>query len=314
MSSLANDNTVKGVNDDQIQPFQLNETDFRGRIVRLNGVLNDILGSHDYPVPVAQLLAEGLALTSLLANMLKFEGIFTLQASGEGPVKALVCDMTSEGEIRGYASYDEEAMMRVDHNDSLSLETLMGKGYLAFTVDQKMVDRYQGIVELKDVSLLQSVQHYFEQSEQIKTVMKVAVEKNEKEGASTEWKAGAVMLQKLPEETKIQLVDKDDWTRSRVLLESCTDKELFDRDLPLNDLLYRLFHEEGVVVFPPQDLKHVCRCSEERVLNVIKTLSDEDLDYSTTTSGEIEMKCEFCSRLYVFKRDELNQDEPDLIH
>jgi redox-regulated HSP33 family molecular chaperone len=126
------------------------------------------LGPHDYPLPVAHLVAETITLAALLSSMLKYEGIFTLQTKGDGPVGMLVADMTSKGEVRGCASFDKERVAKFG-NDTDLLPLFLGKGYIAFTVDQMgKTDRYQGIVELKGKSLVECVQHYFTQSEQIR--------------------------------------------------------------------------------------------------------------------------------------------------
>ncbi len=302
MTLNANDNSGLGVHDDLIQPFQLDKTNFRGRIVRLNTVLNDILSAHQYPRSVAKLLAESLGLTTLLAAMLKFEGIFTLQASGKGLIKTLVCDMTSEGEIRGYAGFNEEDLDAIKAlGDDATVGDLLGEGYLAFTVDHKLADRYQGIVELQPTSIQESVFHYFEQSEQIKTAIHIELDQKE----NGQWIAGAIMVQKLPEETKIQLVDKDDWTRTQMLLQTVKKEELTDSSLTMNDLLYRLFHEEGVRVFQTQPLKKGCRCNTEKVMNVLRTLPPDDLDHASK-EGRVDMTCQFCSKTFSFSRDEIS--------
>ena len=160
------------INDNFIQSFQLENSPVRGRIVRLGAVLDEILDAHDYPEPVAHLTAESITLCALLSAMLKYEGIFTLQAQGDGPVKMVVSDVTSQGIIRGCASYKE------DLNVSKGAFPIgyLGKGHLAFTVDQgKYADRYQGIVELKGKTLTKCVQHYFVQSEQIGTAIKMYI-------------------------------------------------------------------------------------------------------------------------------------------
>lgn len=302
MTLNANDNSGTGIHDDLIQPFQLEETNFRGRIVRLNSVLNEILSAHNYPRPVAKLLAESLGLTTLLAAMLKFEGIFTLQASGKGLIKTLVCDMTSAGELRGYAGFNEEDVEAINKlGDKATVKDLLGEGYLAFTVDHKLSDRYQGIVELQPNTIQESVLHYFDQSEQIRTSIQIAVDAQE----DNKWIVGAIMVQKLPEDTKIQLVDKDDWTRTQMLLQTCTDAELTDNSLLMNEILYRLFHEDGVRVFPTQNLKKGCRCNTEKVMNVLRTLTPEDLDHASK-EGQVNMTCQFCSKTFDFSREEID--------
>ncbi len=299
MSSIANDNDTKASSNDLLQPFQLDTSNFRGRIVRLSDTLDDILKAHDYPKVVSRLLGDALVVTTLLGGMLKYEGVFTLQASSKGLIRLVVCDMLSDGTIRGYASFDEEEIKKLDPETEYSLKELMGEGYLAFTVDHKMADRYQGVVELQDNNFVQSINHYFEQSEQIMTSMKsaVALENNK-------WCAGALMLQKLPEQDQLQAVEKDDWIRSDIFLQSCKREELLDEALPLNDLLFRLFNEEGVIVFPPTELKKGCRCTRDRVISILTTLSEDDLDYAEKENG-LEMVCEFCSKAYHFTKDEI---------
>lgn len=300
MKTSANDNIVEGASDDLIQPFQLDASNFRGRIVRLDQTINKILSAHNYPDIVSKLLAEALSLTCVLGAMLKYEGIFTLQISGKGPIKALVCDITTEGSLRGYAGFDKEGVEKLSQSDfSLPLKDLCGEGYLAFTVDQQMSERYQGIVELQKESLLKTVLHYFEQSEQIKTAIEVEAEK-----IDDQWISGAIMLQKLPEDEKKNDSHVEDWKRSEVLLHTCKQEEILDKELHLNDLLYRLFNEEGVIVFQPMELRHACRCSKEKVLNVLLTLSEDDLDHAQK-DGSIEMVCEFCSHKYNFQKDDI---------
>lgn len=303
--------TYTTADDNVIQTFRLDVSNFRGRAVRLGSVLNEILEPHAYPSPVAHLVAETITLAVLLSSMLKYEGVFTLQAKGDGPVSMLVADITSEGVVRGCASFDAErveyarqplAAMADQEGSQNHLAQYLGKGYIAFTVDQggDNQDRYQGIVELQGASLVDCVQHYFSQSEQIRTGIKMAVGRRD-----NHWRAGGVMLQKMPDEGGISHqgrsnLDEDDWRRSMILLDSCTDDELLDENLHSNILLARLFHEEDVRVYTPLDVKKGCRCSRERVENVLATLSEDDLDYMAEGGDEISVKCEFCSTDYVF--------------
>ncbi len=289
-----------------VRPFQLESSNLRGRVVRFNSVLDDIIGAHDYPEVVSQLLAETVTLCSLLSSMLKYEGIFTLQTQGDGPISMLVADMTSEGHMRGYARFDEarvDAVTKqlatfshdVDEGSDNHLAQLLGKGYLAFTVDQKLkVETYQGIVELQGNSIVDCVQHYFSQSEQINTGIKLAVGKRD-----GYWRSGGLMLQQMPEEDvgKVSNFDEDDWRRSMILLQSCTEKELLDPDLNSHIILTRLFHEEGVWVFEPTPLIQQCRCSLDKVDNVLKGLRKEEL-LEFVVDGKIEMNCEFCNHTY----------------
>lgn len=297
-----------------IRPFQLESSSLRGRIVRFNDVLNDIISAHDYPPVVSQVLAETITLCALLSSMLKYEGVFTLQTQGDGPISMLVADMTSEGAIRGCATFNEDRVEKVakqfsafsdDVSESADnhLAQLLGKGYIAFTVDQKGAEeRYQGIVELKGKSITECVQHYFTQSEQINTGIKMAAAQRD-----GKWYAGGIMLQRMPEDggiesTKTQTnvpenLDEDDWHRSMILMGSLTEAEILHDNLNSHDILYRLFHEEGVRVFEPLQLKHECRCSAERVENVVCMMSDEDRK-DMVKEGRIVLKCEFCSKDY----------------
>ena len=311
MTRIANDNPVVEdgeITDNFIQPFQLQESGLRGRSVRLGSVLNDILTPHQYPDSICHLVADTVTLTMALSSMLKYEGIFTLQASGKGVVKTLVADMNSDGALRGCATFDNDLLKALDKTDGIydgyTLKDLMGEGYIAFTVDQgEHTERYQGIVSLEGESLQDSISHYFEQSEQLRTSLYLASKKTD-----GMWRSGAMMLQYLPDDhadnedvvafnDKSESERKEDWHRSKTLLQTCTDKEILNNDLHVNELLRRLFHEEGVVVYEPKYVEHKCRCSLEKVQTVIDNLSEDDRNHAAT-EGKIEMTCEFCSKTY----------------
>lgn len=285
------------MDDNFILPFQLESSRIRGRIVRVGSVLDDILSAHKtYQDDVLHLTGEMLTLCAMLSSMLKYEGVFTLQTQGDGPLKMLVADMTSDGGIRACATFKEEISEQkvIEHRTEL-----LGKGYMAFTVDQGgYTDRYQGIVELKDGTLIESVQNYFAQSEQIATGMMMAVGK-----VNGKWQGCGIMVQRMPEDStnynKDSNVHEDDWRRTMVLLGSVKDEEMLNAGLPARDLLFRLFHEEGVRIYDPQELKKTCRCSPERVRGVLSTMSDDDIR-DITVDDKIVMTCEFCSTDYTF--------------
>lgn len=302
----------KEADDDVVQPFQLDVSSLRGRVVRLGKALNDILEPHDYPNPVAHLVAETVTLTLMLSSMLKYDGVFTLQIKGDGPVGLLVADMTSEGAVRGCAHFDAERLeqsraqlsaLKATETSRNHLAQYLGKGYIAFTVDQgEAAERYQGIVDLHGASLVDCVQHYFNQSEQIATGIKMAV--GQRDG---EWRAGGIMLQHMPEddgygEHSKGNLDEDDWRRAMILLESCTDGELLDAALHSNIVLTRLFHQEDVRVYDAVKVFKACRCSAEKVHAMLMMMGPEDLDYMEQ-DGKISMRCEFCSQEYDFARD-----------
>ena len=290
--------------DDLIRPFQIDPFALRGRLVRLGPVLDQVVSQHGYPEPVAIMLGEAMALAALLAGALKYEGIFTLQTKGDGPIGLIVADVTSAGAVRGYAQFDSEALEKVGSAGN-SVPRLLGAGYLAFTVDQgEHTERYQGIVELEGASLAECAHHYFRQSEQIEAGIRVAARRHP-EG----WRAGAVMIQRLPDEggtesEQTEEASDDGWRRALVLLGTCRDSELTDPALGSDALLFRLFHEEGVRVYPALPLEARCRCSRERIEDVLRSLPPDDLDH-LAVEGKVGVTCEFCSTEYSFSEAEV---------
>ena len=288
---------------DFVLPFTVGDT-CRGRIVRLGPALNTILNQHNYPVPVARLLAELLTLTATFAASLKFEGIFTLQIKGDGPVRLAVADITSEGALRGYAQFDP-AKFHDPWPEQVSLPHITGQGYLAFTVDQgDFTDRYQGIVELAGTDLTDCLHHYFRQSEQLSASIKIAIAKEE-----GSWRTGGLMLQLLPKpsQPKYPLWDDDDlWRRAIAMMSSARSEEMTKSDISLEDLLYRLFHEDGVRVFEGKMVRAQCRCSENRVKAILDSLTEEELQ-EVEVDKQIIVTCEFCNTEYRFSKDQLTK-------
>ncbi len=300
--------------DNFFQIFQLEESSIRGRVVRIGDVLDNILNAHDYPLPIAHLVAETITLSLSLSSMLKYDGIFTLQVQGDGPLKMLVSDVTSAGVVRACATFDEDrfqksreqiSALKTTESSQNHLAQYLGKGYIAFTVDQgQHTERYQGIVELKGASMVDCVQHYFTQSEQIGTGIKMAVGKRE-----GKWRASSIMLQNMPEDDAVKKdvlgnLDEDDWRRAMVLLDSCTDDELLDRELDADQLLLRLFHEEGIRIYERKGIEKGCRCDLQRVENILYSMSEDDIQHMDV-EGRIEMKCEFCSHSYMFDTNDV---------
>lgn len=292
--------------DDVVQPFQLESSALRGRLVRLGPALDQILKQHNYPTAVGSLLGEAVVIAAALATSLKYEGVFTLQAKGDGAVRMVVADVTSNGDVRGYAQLAEGVSAMAGN------AKLLGKGYLAFTVDQKRLeDRYQGIVSLEADTLSAAVQHYFMQSEQLPTGIMAAVRRD----ASGHWRGGCLMLQRMPREGGVGTdgspqadnAAEEDWKRAMMLMETCKAEELADPDLKPNQLLFRLFHEEGVRVYEPHLFRHKCRCSEERVSNMLRSLPRAEIE-EMVVNGLVSVTCEFCNRNYNYtrkQRDEL---------
>lgn len=282
-------------NDDIVQPFLLESSGIRGNLVRLGPVVHEILTRHAYPAPVARLLGEMLALTAMLGGLIKHDGIFSLQTKGDGAIGMMIADMTSDGDLRGYAAFDKDRVATI--NSAASVPDLLGAGYLAFTADPgPPADRYQGIVELTGETLAECLQHYFRQSEQVQSGLIVATDL-----VDGNWRAAGLVLQQLPEDNLMpgESVDEDAWRRAMILQASCTHPELLGPDLPANDLLYRLFHEEGVRVFRRSTLAAECRCSRSRLEVTLRALPRHEIE-DLRIDGEVAVTCEFCNRRYRF--------------
>jgi len=289
--------------DDLVQPFRIDPVALRGRLVRLGPQVDRILSQHDYPEPVAAILGEAIALAVVLAGALKYDGIFTLQTKSDGPVRLLVADVSTEGAVRGYAQYDkgrlDEIAARLDA--SPSVPDLIGSGYIAFTVDQgEHTERYQGIVEIMGATLAECAQHYFRQSEQIQAGIKLSAARAGADGA---WRAGGLMLQRVPPEGGYAVIAddvEDGWRRAMVLMSSATPAELVDPALSPHRLLFRLFHDEGVRVFRTHPLEARCRCSAERIGRILRAFPAEDQE-ELRKDAVISVTCEFCNTRYDFR-------------
>jgi len=299
--------------DDLIQPFLVEQAGVRGRLVRIGSVADRILSRHQYPEPVARLLGEMIGLTGLLAAMLKYDGVFTLQTTGDGPVSLLVVDMGSDGALRAWAQYDADAVARVDApatGENIDVVRMLGNGQLVFTVDHSHAkERYQGVVALEGRTLAECLQHYFQQSEQIASAVRLSANPREEADGATRWRVGGVLLQRLPEEAGVKDLEgidaEDAWRRSVILMSSVSNAELCDPVLTPYELLYRLFQEEGVRVYAARQLVDRCRCSRERVETVLSSMTPEQMAEMTLEDGSIEVTCQFCDRQYMFTRADL---------
>jgi molecular chaperone Hsp33 len=302
--------TGGGAADDLIQPFQIESHSLRGRLVRLGPAIDAILSAHDYPEPVATLLGETVTLAALFADAMKFEGILTIQTKSDGPVNLLVADVTSTGDIRGYAGFDEARLTAaLEGPVEAPVPMLLGAGYLAFTVDQgRHTERYQGIVELTGATLADCAHHYFRQSEQLDAAIQLAAGRVRANGHRV-WRAGGLMLQHLPPEGgKAEhnwdidaQRDVDGWREAVVLMGTATSEELLGPGLRPHDLLYRLFHEVGVRAFRPKSLVHSCRCSREKVATTLARLPRAEIeDCKEEGSDEVVVTCQFCNAAYRF--------------
>jgi molecular chaperone Hsp33 len=280
--------------------------DARGRIARLGPVVDAVLANHNYPPLIEKLLAEALTLTALLGSLLKEpKGQMTLQAQTQsGIVDLMVCDFRA-GELRGYVRYDRERL--ADASINPGLKELFGDGYLAITFDQPAGDeRYQGIVPLEGKDLADAAQSYFAQSEQIPSIVRLAAEKHD-----GHWSAGGLLFQHLPEgeEGRDRLhtrLDHPDWPHVAILAGSVKPEELTDPGLPLDDLIWRLFHEEDEVrTLPAVALSKGCRCDPDYVRSVIARFPAEEREAMVGDDGFIRVDCAFCSSSFDILPDEV---------
>lgn len=288
--------------DNRLLGFTLPQRSARGRLVRLGPVLDEILGAHAYPEPVARLLAETLALTALLGALFRpEEGQLTLQAKGQGgPISLMVADFR-DWALRGYAALDLDR--RFPTVEDGSLEALFGPGQLVLTLDQTVSsERYQGIVELGATSLEAAAQGYFENSEQLPTLVRLAA----KQRPDGRWTAGGLIVQQMAraEEGGMRLHvegENADWEHVAVLGGSVTTDELADLALADEDLLWRLFNEDEVRVLPTETLTRGCRCSVEHIRKVLEQFPEEERADMRNGDGVISVDCEFCSKQFLLE-------------
>ncbi len=306
--------------DDSVLPFEVKPLGVRGRLVKLGPVIDEIIAKHDYPENVSEVLAQAVALVAMLGNSLKFDGKLTLQTRSDGPLSMLVVDYTTPGQMRGYAHFDRDGV-----DQARDAGVLIGKGHLALTIDQgEDMDNYQGIVALDGTVSGQNVladaaDHYFWQSEQIPTSLKLAAGLLTNE-TGQRWRAGAIMVQHVPESGPASplefssgdapdglqggVVEDDNWAKARLLLETTEPHELLDPLLEARRLLFRLYHEDGVTVYTPAQLQHQCSCSKQRVLDMLAGFSAKERA-DMVVDGQVEVVCQFCSNSHRFKPGEL---------
>lgn len=290
---------------DLIQPFKIEDLGLRGRLVRLGPTLEDILGPHAYPDTVAEMMGETLALTAMLSSALKFDGVFKFQVQGDGPLSLMIADMGHDGALRGYARFDEIALAELDSPDGAPVPRLIGQGRMAVTVDHgPNSQQIQGITELTGPRLADCAHTYFRQSEPLETVISLA---------ATSTRAAGLMIQRLPPEEGAGHLEgrdlEDEWRRAAALSGSVTAEELLDPALLPGELLYRLFHEDGVRLFKTRPVRHACRCSRGKVKATLASFSRDDLD-GMAEDGRIAVTCEFCKSEYVFEGNGLTELHP----
>ena len=307
--------------DDTVLPFQLDRADVRGRVARLDGVLDQVLTQHSYPPVIEALVAEMALLTALIGQSVKLRWKLSLQVRGKGAARLIATDYygpETEGEparIRAYASYDAD---RLDH-DAVPFSQI-GEGYFAVMIDQgEGMVPYQGFTPIAGGSLAACAETYFAQSEQLPSRFVLTYGKSQVPGDALHWRAGGVMLQHMPSIggnrpvaaeagsgeggllSHIDILsgeDGENWTRANVLLETAEELELIGPSVSPTDLLVRLFHEESPRVFDAQPVRFGCSCSEEKVRQTMSIYSQKDIQKMTTEAGVVTADCQFCSAHY----------------
>ncbi|MCU9837243.1 Hsp33 family molecular chaperone HslO [Ruegeria sp. WL0004] len=309
--------------DDTVLPFQLDLPQMRGRIARLDGVLEGVLKQHDYPPVVEALVAEMALLTALIGQTIKLRWKLSLQVQSNGPVRMIATDYYApkvEGEparIRAYASFDRDRLT----NEAPFAQ--IGKGYFAILIDQgKGTQPYQGITPLAGGSLSACAEAYFAQSEQLPTRFVLRFGKSIEPGVPEHWRAGGIMLQHMPTASPFaasgpgngdilsadDLVDGEEgenWNRVNILLDTVEELELIGPALPPTDLLVRLFHEEQPRVYDSQSVRFGCTCSVDRVRQSLSIYSQKDIGHMTTEDGMVTADCQFCGAHYVLDPESL---------
>ncbi len=313
---MLNDNVAAG---SQILPFYLADGSsdvalIRGRMASVGAAASTIIERHNYPDLVGRLQAEALALAACLSSTLKFDGVFTLQAKGDGLVRTLFADITEAGNLRGYCALDEDqsqlaAMQLAQPNDdAVHIVPLMGSGYIAFTVDDEATGgRYQGIVELDGPHLSDAAMRWFENSEQTDTMLLCSADKG-----SSGWQASALMLQRIAAEggdavstAGAQAASDDAWHTAQTLLSSVSRAELLDPALTSEEVIYRLFNSMAPHVTPARVVTDQCRCDEQKIESMLTQLSVDDVNDLADAEGVLHLTCEFCKTERVFDKSDL---------
>ena len=297
--------------DDSLLPFAVEPLDLRGRLARLGPSVNSILTHYDYPPAVARLLGEAAALTTLLGSLIESHGRFQLQTRSDGPVDMIVVDFDAPGKLRGFARYDESRILA-----GMGPGALIGCGHLALTMERdRDAARYQGVVALEGDGLAEAAHRYFRQSEQIPSYVRLAVAESVTP-AGRSWRAGGLLLQYLPEAplrprdldpgdapegvVPLEGAEDDAWVEGLSLAATTQDHELVDPGLSGERLLYSLFHERGVTVYPTRRIVEACRCSTERIVNLLRSFTPQDRRDMIGDDGRIGVTCEFCRTLREF--------------
>ena len=291
--------------DDGVAAFQIEGEAVRGRLARLGPAIDEILQAHAYPEPVANLLGEACALAALVGSNLKFDGRMIVEARGSGPVRFVVADYDTSGGLRGYCQFDAAAVAELSQGFARpGAKTLLGGGHFMMTVDQGPdMDRYQGVTPIEGETLALCAEQYFAQSEQTPTRVRLAVGQAD-QGDGLKWRAGGMLIQNIAGDDARGSTEEP-WVRTQAHFETLGEDELLDPQLTSDQLLYRLFHEDGVRLFASQPLRAFCRCSQERIETVLRSFDPAERDDMIEPDGKIHVTCEYCSRVYAVAPESL---------
>jgi molecular chaperone Hsp33 len=293
--------------DDAVAAFQIEGEAVRGRLARLGPSVDEILQAHAYPDAVANLLGEACALAALVGSNLKFDGRLIVEARGDGPVRFVVADYDTSGGLRGYCRFDADEVERASQGFARpGARTLLGAGHFMMTVDQGPdMDRYQGVTAIEGETLALCAEQYFAQSEQTPTRVRLAVGQAD-EGQGPHWRAGGMLIQNIASD-EARGSTEEPWIRTQAHFETLGEDELLDPQLSSNQLLFRLFHEDGVRLFGSKPLRAFCRCSQERIVTVLRSFDADQRAEMIEPDGQIRVTCEYCSRVYVVSPKDLER-------
>lgn len=291
--------------DDLAAAFQIEGWPVRGRLVRLGETIDTILSAHAYPEPVAALLGEACALAALIGSSLKFEGRLLVQAQGNGPVRYVVADYGTDGHLRGYCRFDPDEVAAASQGFSRpGAKTLLGDGVFVMTLDRGPdFERTQGITPIEGESLSLAAEHYFQQSEQIPTKVRLAVGSVETAEGS-QWRAGGALIQLIAGD-EARGSTEEVWDRTRALFQTLADDELIDPTITPDILLFRLFHEDGVRLEDARALQAQCRCSKDRISSVLASFDPAERAEMIEDDGKIRVTCEYCATVYELEPEEV---------
>ena len=305
MTDQAHDHAASAPADDLAAAFQIEGWPVRGRIVRLGQTIDTILSAHAYPEPVAALLGEACALAAMVGSSLKFEGRLIVQAQGDGPVRYVVADYGTDGQMRGYCRFDEAEVAAASQGFARpGARSLLGQGVFVMTLDRGPdFERTQGITPIEGESLSLAAEHYFQQSEQIPTRVRLAVGSVvTDEGVG--WRAGGALIQLIAGD-EARGSTEEAWDRSRALFQTLADDELLDPTITPEILLFRLFHEDGVRLEDARTLVAQCRCSRDRIASVLTSFDPAERADMVEADGKIRVTCEYCATVYELEPEEV---------